>query len=69
MKNATDASMIKAFSKQVIYLTKEGFKPVLNIIDNIASKTIRIFLKKEDIKLQLVEPHNHQINGQREQSK
>ena len=55
--------MIKAFSKQVIYLTEKGFKPVLNIIDNVASKTIRTFLKKEDIKLQLVEAHNHQINA------
>ena len=63
MKDATDASMIKAFSKQVTYLTETGFKPVLNIIGNVASKTIRIFLKKEDIKLQLVEPHNHQINA------
>ena len=46
MKDALDTSIIKAFSKQVTYLTEKGFQPVLNIMDNDASKTIGLFLKK-----------------------
>ena len=42
MKDATDALMIKTISKQVTYLTEKCFKPVLNIIDNVASKIIRL---------------------------
>ena len=67
MKDGKDTLMIKTISKQVTYLTEKCFKPVLNIIDNVASKTIRL---KKDIELQLAEPHNHQINEvEREQSK
>ena len=28
----------------------------------MASKTIKAYLKNNDIKLQLVEPHNHRVN-------
>ena len=45
-KDATDASMIQAFSKQVSYLKEKYFKPVFNIIDNVVSKTIRTFFEK-----------------------
>jgi hypothetical protein len=39
------------------------FKPKLNIMENQATKYIKLFLTKEECKLQLVEPHNHRINA------
>ena len=32
-------------------------------MDNVASKAIKNYLKKEDIKLQLLETHNHRANS------
>jgi hypothetical protein len=39
------------------------YKPILNVIDNQATKYIKNFLTKEECKLQLVEPHNHKVNA------
>jgi hypothetical protein len=41
----------------------KGFKPKLNIMDNQATKHIKMFLTKNDCKLQLVEPHNHRVHA------
>ena len=38
--SVADESMIKAFTTHINYLTAKGFKPVLNVISNIASKVI-----------------------------
>ena len=32
-------------------------------MDNMASKAVQALLEEEKISLQLVEPHNHRING------
>ena len=45
------------------YLAKRGFKPCFDIIDNVASKPVQAYLKANDIKIQLVEPHNHRVNA------
>lgn len=45
------------------YLAKRGFKPCFDIIDNVASKPVQVYLKANDIKIQLVEPHNHMVNA------
>ena len=63
MKDAKDESMIKAFKENIEYLGERGFKPTFNIIDNVASKAIRAYLKKEKVGIQLVEPHNHRVNA------
>ena len=55
--------MVRMFKGQIHYLTKRGFKPTFNIIDNVASKAIRKFLEEEIIGFQLVEPHNHRVNA------
>jgi hypothetical protein len=44
-------------------LTAKGFKPKLNIMDNQATRHIKKFLTKNACKLQVVEPHNHQVNA------
>jgi hypothetical protein len=50
----------KRYSKD---LTAKGFKPKLNIMDNQVTKRIKKFLTKNDCKLQVVEPHDHQVNA------
>ena len=44
-------------------MTKRGFKPKFNIIDNVASKAVQAYLEEADIGIQLVEPHNHRVNA------
>ena len=62
--NTKDETIIKVFREKLEYLKKRGFKPRFNILDNIASKAIVKFLKEEaGIGVQLVEPHNHQVNA------
>ncbi len=44
-------------------LTSKGYKPKMNIMDNQATKHIKQFLTEQQCQLQLVEPHNHQLNA------
>ncbi len=39
--NATDTAMVEAFKKNIEYLAPHGFKPKFNVMDNVASKTIK----------------------------
>ena len=55
--------MIAAFKENITYLKKRGFKSVFNIIDNLASKSVNKYLEKDNIKLKLIEPHNHRVNA------
>jgi hypothetical protein len=41
LETTTDENMIEAFQKNISYLTRRGFKPSFNIIDNVASKAIK----------------------------
>ncbi len=54
---------IKAFQEQVTYLKKKGLKPKFNVIDNIVSKAVQQFFEEENINVQIVEPHNHQVHA------
>jgi hypothetical protein len=57
-------TIIATFRDNIIYLEARGFKPSFNIIDNIASKAVQNYLEnKTQMKIQLVEPHNHRINA------
>ena len=49
--------------ENITYLTKRGFKPVFNIIDNEASKSVKKYLEEENAIIQLVGPHNYYINA------
>ena len=40
IKDTADESMVAAFKENIEYLEERGFKPVFNVIDNIASKAI-----------------------------
>ena len=39
-------AMIDAFKTRIKYITKRGFKPCFNIVDNVASKAIKIYHKE-----------------------
>jgi hypothetical protein len=58
-----DKSIFDAYKNTFDELTQKGFKPKLNVMDNQATRYIRTFLTKKECKLQLVEPHNHQVNA------
>jgi hypothetical protein len=58
-----DKSMFKAYKMQFDNLTSKGYKPKINIMNNQATKHIKAFLTEQQCQLQLVEPHNHQMNA------
>ena len=61
--NTKDKTLVATFKDKGEYLAKRSFKPAFNILDNVASKEVRAYLKSEDIKIQLVKPHNHRVNA------
>jgi hypothetical protein len=63
IENAQDDTIVRVFKEKINYLEKRGFKPVFNIIDNVAIKAVRAYLDKEGVEIQLVEPHNHRMNA------
>ena len=44
VKNTKEETIVECFKQNIKYLTKRGFKPVLNIINNFASKAVRAYL-------------------------
>ncbi len=58
-----DVSIFNAYKTYFDVLTKKGFKPKSNIMDNQATKHIKKFLTENDCKVQVVEPHNHRVNA------
>ncbi len=44
------------------YLESKGYKPKLNVMDNQATNAIKSYLTPQQVRLQLVKLHNHQVN-------
>ena len=44
-------------------MSKRGFTPVHNIIDNVETKAIMTYLEREKIKVQVVTPYDHRVNA------
>jgi hypothetical protein len=57
-----NVSIFNAYKLNFNKLTRKGYKPRLNVMDNQATKHIKKFRTKEECKLQLVKPHNHRVN-------
>ena len=55
--------ILEAYKKNFEYLVSKGFKPKVNIMVNQATKAIKAYLTPQQVILQLVEPHNHQVNA------
>ena len=63
IKEAKSETIVDFFKHNIIYLAKIGFKPIYNIIDNVATKAINTYLESENIKVQFVTPYEHQVNA------
>ena len=46
VKYLIDTSTIWTFKENITYLTKRDFKPVFNIIDNVAFKAVKNYLEE-----------------------
>jgi hypothetical protein len=59
IKNRTDAEILRAFERHVTRLTAAGLKPLLQRLDNEASKSLKQFICENNMEYQLVPPHVH----------
>ena len=46
IKEAKAETIVECFKQNIIYLSKRGFKPVYNIIDNVATRAIKTYSGK-----------------------
>jgi hypothetical protein len=63
MPSRTDASMVSAFTAVITILKAGGYQPALNVMDNECSAAVENYIRSEKINIQLVPPHNHQVNA------
>ena len=59
----TDASMVTAFTEKITTLKTGGYRLALNVMDNECSAAAKKYIRSEKINIQLVPPHNHQVNA------
>jgi hypothetical protein len=57
------ASILEAYKQNFEYLMEEGYKPMVNVMDNQATKVIKAYLTQQQVSLQLIDPHSHHINA------
>jgi hypothetical protein len=58
-----DVCIFNAYKLNFNELKHKGYKPIMNVLDNQATKHTKKILTKEEGKLQLVEPHNHRVDA------
>ena len=63
MPSRTDASMVTAFTEVITTLKTGGYCPALNVMDNECSAAVEKYIRSEQINIQLIPPHNHQVNA------
>ena len=63
MPNRTDASMINVFKDIYETLKTRGWQPKLHVLDNECSKAVQKYIREENVRIQIVEPHNHRVNA------
>ena len=51
VKNMTEKTIASYFKQKITYLTKRGFKPILNIIKNVASKSVQEYLEAGNVNI------------------
>ena len=62
MRNRTAAQMVCAYQKMIDRLANGGIKPTLHILDNECSHEYKVAIEGNDMKYQLVPPHDHRRN-------
>ncbi len=55
-------NILNAYKKNFEYLVSKGYSPKINVMDNQATKAIKLYLTPQQCRLQVVEPGNHRIN-------
>ena len=62
MRNRTAPQMVCAYQKMSDRLANGGIKPTLHILDNECSHEYKVAIEGNDMKYQLVPPHDHRRN-------
>ncbi len=55
--------MVQTLKDVYEYLDTCRCKPKLHVLDNECSQAVQAYIKKKDVRIQLVEPHNHRVNA------
>ncbi len=63
MPSRANAAMIAAFTEVFTVLWARDYQPALNVMDNECSKTMEKHIRANRMNIQLVSPHNHQVNA------
>ena len=63
IKEAKSETIVECFKNNITYLSKRGFKPVYNVIDNVETNAIKTYLESEKIKVKFVTPYYHRVNA------
>jgi hypothetical protein len=56
-------NILSAYKKNFEYLIDKGYTPKIDVMDNHATKAIKLYLTPQQYCLQLVKPGNHCINA------
>ena len=62
MPNRKDASMIKVFIDIYKTLKERKWNPKLHVLNKKCSKVVKKYILSKNTNIQIVEPHNHQVN-------
>ena len=63
MKDAKSETIVECFKQNITYLSKRGYKPVYNVVDNVATKEIKTYMESEKIEVQFVTPYDQRVNA------
>ena len=63
MKSRSNEHMVKTFQDIYTYLQTKKLSPKLHVLDNECSKVVKTYINSQQVKIQLVEPHNHRVNA------
>jgi hypothetical protein len=55
-------NILNAYKNNFEYLVSKGYTPKINVMDNQATKAIKLYLTPQQCRLQLFEPGNHRVN-------
>ncbi len=56
-------NILDAYKKNFEFLVSKGYIPKINVMDNQATKAIKLYLTPQQCCLQLVKPGNHHVNA------
>jgi hypothetical protein len=54
--------ILEAYKSNFKYLVSKGFKSMVNVMDNKATKFMKAYLTPQKVTLQSVKPHNHRVD-------